>query len=399
MRRLVVLLALLASACRSGIDCPSLAVPHAEARIYAQQEAWLAEYAERVAARSPGARSRPVFGAHLLTADSNRAGALLQPDALAWAELSLDRFAALGIRGVTLNLGYPMLLPEFPDSARYLAYYEAVTAAVRKRAMTLAVEQTVLYTRSPFTPFAFPLEDLTLERYTAEQTRMAQIVIDRLAPDYLTVLHEPDTVAERTGLAMMLDPEVATRFVNDVLAGVRPGATKLGAGSGSWSGPRFAQAFAADTKLDYVDIHIYWVNPESIDAAYAMADAARQHGKAVIFTEVGLYKSLAEGLEGSSHVDGVAAVYRRDVFSFWEPLDVEFLATTARMARTLNTAYVSAYWSNMFFSYIDWNDETAALSYEELNRRRSAVSTASAWLEGRATCAGRAYEAAAATSD
>jgi hypothetical protein len=382
--------------------CPPLErpVPPEQASIYERQSEWLAEYRATVAARTPGAQSQPVFGGHLLTADSNRADALLQADALQWVELSLDRFQQLGMEGVTLNLGYPLLMPWFPDSARYLEYYRGVAKAVRERGMRLAVEQIILYTRSEFTPFAFELGDLTLEKYTADQTQMAQIILDELAPDHLTILHEPDTVAELTGLRSILTPDVATAYVNSLLAGLRRGETRIGAGSGSWSSPLFVESFSKNTRVDYVDIHIYWINPGSIANAYQMAAAAKRHGKGIVITEAGLYKSLGEGREGmplgedleeTPNVTGITAVYRRDVFGFWEPLDMQFLEVTGRFARSIGTQYVSAYWTNMFFSYVDWTPETAHMTYRQLNAELSAQRTAEAWLAGRITCAGRSY--------
>jgi hypothetical protein len=388
---------------RETAPCPTACpVPAQQARIYQQQSEWLAEYRAAVDAHLPGARSRPIFGGHLLTADSNRADALLQPDAMKWVELSLDRFQQLGIRGVTLNLGYPLLMPWFPKSARYLKYYQNVAREVRKRGMQLAVEQIILYSGSAFTPFDFELGDMTLEKYTAEQAQMGQIILDELAPDHLTILHEPDTVAELTGLRTVLDPEVATAYVKEALAKLKRGDTKIGAGSGSWSSPAFAEAFAKIPGVDYIDIHIYWIDPGSIARAYAMAESANSRGKPVVFTEVGLYKSLGEGREGmplgedfekDPNVEGVVAVYRRDVFSFWEPLDIEFLDVTARLAKSVDTLFVSVYWTNMFFSYIDWTRETAGMSYQQLNAQLSGQRTAEAWLAGRFTCAGRAYQA------
>jgi len=375
-------------------------IPPEQASIYQQQSQWLAEYRAAVDAHSPGAQSRPVFGGHLLTADSNRAGALLEPDAMKWVELSLDRFQQMGMRGVTLNLGYPLLLPWFPKSHRYLKYYKNVARAVRKRGMQLAVEQIIIYSGSAFSPFDFKLGSPTLEHYTAEQIQMGQIILDELAPDYLTILHEPDTVAELTGLRTMLDPDVATAYVKEVLSKLKRGRAQIGAGSGSWSSPLFAAAFAGI--VDYLDIHVYWINPGSIANAYAMAKSASDHGKPVVFTEAGLYKSLGEGREGmplgedaekDPNVEGVVAVYRRDVFSFWEPLDIEFLDVTARFAKSVDTRFVSVYWTNMFFSYIDWTRETAGMSYRQLNAQLSAQRTAEAWLAGRFTCSGRAYEA------
>jgi hypothetical protein len=372
---------------------PKVPPPAAQARIFAQQTDWLAQYRKSVAGRTAAGPSAPSFGGHLLTADSNRATALLQPDAMRWVELSLDRFQEMGMTGVTLNIGYPMLLPEFPDSARYLAFYRDVAKAVRKRRMSLAVEQTVLYARTPFSPFDFRYKDQTVASYTRGQARMAQILIDELAPDYLTVMHEPDTVAGLTGLKAFLDPAVATSYVNTVLSGLRRGHTLVGAGSGSWSDPAFAQSFLEHTSIDYVDAHLYWINPPSIANLYAMVDAAKAHGKPVILTEAGLYKSVGDGAEGGTYnVDAVAAVYRRDVFSFWQPLDREFLDITGRFARKEDVKFLSVYWTNMFFAYLDWTPQIDRLSYSQLNANLAGRMTALAWQADRFTCSARAYQ-------
>jgi len=373
--------------------CPMpVVVPPEQVKIHMQQREWLESYRNAVEAHASAAPSRPVFGAHLLTADSNRGDALLQSDAHKWVDISLDRFREMGVTGITLNIGYPMLLPSFPDSAKYLDYYRYVADAVHKRGMTLTVEQIVLYTGSQFTPFAFKFTDMSVAKYTAEQTQMAQIVIDNLRPDYLTIFHEPDTIAGLIGLNDFLDPAAATTFVKAVLAGVRKGTTLIGAGSGSWSDPAFAAQFAKTPGVDYIDIHIYWIDPASVARSYEMAQSAKANGKPVIISEAGLYKSIGEGNETGYHVDGIAKVYSRDVFGFWEPLDMAFIDTTARFARSIDTKYMSIYWTNMFFSYADWTDKTKDMSYAELNREWSGQHTAGAWLVDRFTCAAKAYE-------
>ena len=97
-----------------------------------------------------------------------------------------------------------------------------------------------------------------------------------------------------------------------------------------------------------------------------MVAAARAYGKPIVIDEAWLYKSVGEGVEGVPGLAGNEAVFRRDVFSFFEPLDERFLAQAARFAKTAGALYFAPYWSNYFFSYLEYDPFTQDLPYKEL---------------------------------
>ncbi len=301
-----------------------------------------------------------------MVADSDRGSVLLDPTTLPGVALTLDRFRELGVRGVTLAIGYPLLVRGFPDRRRYLDFYEAVARAARRRGMRVAVEQIVLFSNSVFSSWRIDFRNLTLARFTAEQHQMAQTIINALHPDYLTVLHEPDTYSTLTGLTQFNHPSLATRYVRDVLSGLRRGTTKVGAGSGTWSSPEYVRQFAARTRVDYIDLHVYWTYPGAITAGYRMAQLAHQNHKPIVIDEAWLYKSIGTGVEGTVSLAGWAAVFRRDVFDIFQPLDAAFLTNVTAFARTVGARYISPFWTSQFFAYVPYTPETQDLPYQNL---------------------------------
>jgi hypothetical protein len=343
-----------------------------------------------VVAHHPRSRQPPVFGGDLLVADSNRGAILLDPATLGWVNVTLDRFRELGMRGVTVGIGYPVLVRGVADQAKYVAFYRAVARAVHRHGMQLDVEQDVTYNRSVFSPWQFNFNGLTLTRFTAQQHQMAQTIIDAMHPDYLTILHEPDTFALLSGLAQFNSPPRAARYVENVISGLRRHKTLVGAGSGTWSSPEFIREFAR-TRVDYIDLHVYWSFPQTIQAGYQMARLARLHHKPVIMDEAWLYKSTGVGVEGTVSLAGWETVFRRDVFDVFAPLDAQFLTNVTAFARSIGARYLSPFWSNQFFAYVPYNAVTQDLSYQELLQVLEPEAAANAITTDKFSATGQRY--------
>ncbi|MFN4219182.1 MAG: hypothetical protein ACK4HB_07905, partial [Candidatus Bipolaricaulia bacterium] len=65
-------------------------------------------------------------------------------------------------------------------------------------------------------------------------------------------------------------------------------------------------------------------------------------------------------------VAAAPGLYARDVFSFWEPLDVKFVETIWKLAHYLKIDFASFFWMRYFFGYIEYNERTKNLSPAEL---------------------------------
>jgi hypothetical protein len=150
-----------------------------------------------------------------------------------------------------------MLLPSFSsNSEAYIAFFATVADHVRARGMTVDVELGVLFCDTVFANCTKPF-DGTSKNFVDATVTEARVVINRVRPDYLTILAEPTTEASLTGVQELLSPEGSARYVHDVLAGIGDrGPTKIGAGAASWMPTSSDQAILKES-VDYLDLHTY----------------------------------------------------------------------------------------------------------------------------------------------
>jgi hypothetical protein len=351
-------------------------------------DAWQAKLGPASGATGGGT----VFGTELLAANANRGPALLMQATLDSVNPMLDRMQQLGIRGVTLNVNFPLLNADYPRSADYLAFYEAVAQRVRAHHMTLSVEQHVVFSGTAFSPVSFDYSKLPFDQFVAQFHTMTQLLIDRLHPDYLTLLSEPDTFAQLTGYASASTPAGAAAWIGRVLDGVQRGTTKIGAGAGSWlpNAATYDEAFAR-LPLDYIDLHIYPMNATIAGTLQQIAAVSRSTGKPLVIDEVWLQKI---GPNDSGGVHSVDAVFLRDNYAFWQPLDTRFLDLVAQYARASGAVYVSPFWSTHFWAYTDYGPATKDLTYAQISQQVNALAYQAVGA-GAYTSTGEAYGAIA----
>ncbi|MDE3090211.1 MAG: hypothetical protein KGJ80_12585, partial [Chloroflexota bacterium] len=284
------------------------------------------------------ARYPVLFGAELLPANGNRGTALLEPQVLQGVRVNLDRLQSLGVQGVTVAVSYPLLTPDFPRSAEYLAFFKSVAAEVHQRGMKLDIENGPIFP-PPFSSLPVNYAGLTFDKLKVSKRQMVVTIVNEIQPDYLNLGAEPDTEAAIFGIRELNNPQRYADLINFILQDLNRGTTKIGAGSGSWGSVEMVKSLAANTSLDFIALHVYPVTGRALQTAAAMADLAHQYNKRVILDEAWLYKSFA-----GDPVTSVAAnseIFRRDTYSFWAPLDQKFLSVMAKLARTKNIEYVS----------------------------------------------------------
>jgi hypothetical protein len=80
--------------------------------------------------------------------------------------------------------------------------------------------------------------------------------------------------------------------------------------------------------------------------------------------EAWLYKVSGRELDYISPVKA----FRRGTFSFWQPLDENFIQLVVNLARTINARFCSFFWMQHFYSYLDYTSETDHLTYEQLSK-------------------------------
>lgn len=390
MRRALVvalLVAFSAEAQKQRAVRPPVGVPPAYRQLYLYLDNALTYFQNRIDTVPGVPKNDVLFAAELITANGNRGTDLLAAQTLPGVRVNLDALQRLGVNAAAVTVVYPLLDPSYPRHADYLDFYKGVAAEVRSRRMKLIVKASVAFAGTTFSNVNVDYSSLTASKYAGIKRDMAATLLRELTPDYLNLVGEPDTEASLTKLTALNDAAAYTSILNSILTGLDRGRTKIGAGTGSWTSPSFAESFARSTSIDYVDIHLYPVWPFATDNALAIADAAHRYGKSVAMTEVWLYKASPDENGG---IAATADIFKRDTFSFWEPLDAKFLRVIASFARREHLEFVSPFWSAYFFGNVTYGPSTAGLSYAQLSALANQAA-AQGMVAGQATPLGADY--------
>ena len=361
MRSLAVLVSLL---CLTAVVVPATgaapAVPREFAGVYAELDGQLTRFDAALRSRWDGTKAPVIFSGELLAANGHVGTGLIQPGRDRAVAASLDAFQQLGIQAATVQISFPMLYRPFYTSdeeyAAYLNAYRKVASDVRSRGMKLIVKTQAIFSKGGWTSWdvASFYKRLTLDEYIRGRTEVALVIARELRPDYLSVVMEPDTEADQTGLPMNSTAN-SVRVVTSLLTGLRSAGisgVRVGAGVGTWHREyeAFTRAFAR-TGVDFIDLHVYPVNRDYLDRAVTMSRIAKAAGKAVTMTEAWLYKAgNAELSKGFTAED----VFGRDALAFWEPLDRKFLEVMVAFAHAERLVFFSPYWTKYFHAYVDY---------------------------------------------
>ncbi|MGH2544763.1 MAG: hypothetical protein ACRDIB_18380 [Ardenticatenaceae bacterium] len=246
------------------------------------------------------------------------------------------------------------------------------------------MESQVVFTRSS-TWSTLPVDEfykqLTFEEYRAGRLETIEVSARELQPDYLTVTNEPSTEAQLTKQASLADPAQYAELAT-VLAGgaheAKSRQTLVGAGLGTWerSYVELAEAYARQPGIDFINIHIYPVNQGLLDRALEIADIALRNNKKVVLGEIGLYKIRDSEIRRRAGIAGSVEIYSRDVFAFWQPLDMKFLEAIYLLSQAKNVDYISYFWNRNFFAYLDYQRNAGSQPRALMRQMNQAASQA-----------------------
>jgi len=340
----------------------SVPVPPEYQSMYSNLKSDMDQYDAILASRDTGTSYPVIFGAELLPANINRGDVLLQPSVLESVNLTLDRYQGMGIQGVTIPIHYPIYTPDYPRYKEYVAFYKQVADDVHQRGMKLVVENAILFANTPYSPVTWDYSRVSFDQYKSIKKQMVESIIQDIQPDYLDIGAEPDTEYELTGWKELKDPAKYTEMVSFVLKDLDRKTTKVGAGVGTWESTDYAQRYAADTNLDFISLHVYPVYGSCLNKIDTVTGIANKYNKSVIMDETWLYKQ--DSPKGTGMAQTLEA-YGMDIFSFWSPLDRQFLGTMTRAARQENIEYISPFWSTYFFGYVDYTPATDVMNFSD----------------------------------
>jgi hypothetical protein len=375
-----------------------------------QLEGYLSSFNSTIQSQWNGSQPPVAFGAELTAADANRGlSVLISPTSIHSVELQLDGLVNVGVQTVVVGVSFPILYPPFyqynndpQDYATVVSFYQKVMTQARQRGLKVVVEASVLFpdmaTDLPLTAY---YATLSSDDVTAGRGQNALNVAQLLAPDWLNLGSEPDTQAALLGLSQPYTPQQYAAEISTIVAQLRGaginGKPLVGAGVGTWS-PN-ATDFISDevgTGLDYIDLHIYSVNLGFLADAATDFDLAIMSGKGVALSEAWMRKvndSQLEGLGdfGIESLLSSSTTTSLDNFSFWSPLDSEFLTDLADLAYWKNLYYISPYPIQFLFAYLDYNS-TIGMTPDQINAAETPLFTA-ALQNGTLSATGEAYSA------
>jgi hypothetical protein len=383
-------------------------VPREYQDLYAMLESKVSAFDARVSRSWDGQRSDVQFAAESLVANCNRGRQLLDPIASEGTKLELTRLQGLGVRAVTTCIGFPLLYRPFfdfngnpDDYQRFIDFYRKLSDEVHRRNMKLIVESSVLfggvYSQGSGLNVVEYYKKVSGQDLAAARAEVVRTIIREVRPDYVNLGSEPDTEGKLTGNSDTSTPDGFSRTIAYLVVQLRAagvGKTQLGAGIGTWqrSGETYLKALCV-TGIDFVDLHVYPVNGDLLDKLITYADQAHACGKPVAISEAWLQKQRdAEFVQIDAVFDN--AIYARDTFSFWSPLDQKFLISLTKFAHWKHLLYMSPFWSKFFWAYLDYN-KVGRLSKQDL-MTESARASAAGIRDGTVTPTGGAYKEAIA---
>jgi len=343
-------------------------VPFAYRALYNELYTKLDSLRTAVNSQWNGQKSAVGFGVELLVANSNRGEILLTDRVLGATRLTLERLKDLGVQSIAVSIQYPILTPSFPRADEYRRFYKQVAAEIRRRGFVLVVEMGTIFHEPEFSKLKINYRGLTLRRFGDELREMTETIISDMRPDYLTLLTEPGTQAQNTGLDFSVSNFSA--IIRHAASNLNRSGVRLGAGAGTWDDMAYFKALAGIPQLDYLDLHIYPIQRDFvIDRAWQVTAMAQRHNKSVSIGETWLYKVSARELGKISPVTAFA----RDVFSFWQPLDIMFLETIINLSHQIQADFCSFFWMNYLYGYLDYNSKTGSLTPQQLINRVDSV--------------------------
>ncbi len=335
-------------------------VPFRYRSLYKELHTQLESLRSRVNNARGGRKSDVNFGVELLVTNSNRGEVLLTDRVFKATRLTLDRLKDLGVQGVALSIQYPILTSAFPRSAEYRKFYSRVAREVRRMGFELIVEIGTTFREPEFSKLKVNYRGLTMNQFRDELVEMATFIATDIQPDYLTLFTEPDTQSRNTGLNFTVNEFSAT--VGHVARSLNQHGVRLGAGAGTWDNMAYFKALARIPELDYLDLHIYPIQRDFVmNRVTQLTALARRHNKTVSIGEAWLYKVSARELGKISPVKAFA----RDVYSFWQPLDIMFVETIIDLSHAIQAEFSCFFWMRYFYGYLDYNALTKNLNPQQ----------------------------------
>jgi hypothetical protein len=305
------------------------------------------------------------FATELLPANGNSGPELFQPGNLASVTLNLNALQAMGVQGITIAIGYPLLDPTFPDNEQYLSYFQQVVSVIHARGMKVLIESQILFANTPYSPLKYDWSSLPYSQYVTNHIAQDQLIINKIHPDYLEIGVEADTEAYLSGYSQLNSPSGWTGYIEQLLSSLNKGKTKLVAGAGAWLDASYLTGFSSDPKLDFISTHVYPIYGNNFQTLFQIGKIAEQNNKPLVIDEAWMEKVLQPATGRGTGIGG-PSITQQDVFAFWSSMDTEFLRLMVKFATIYHVEFFSPFPEEYFFAYLNWTSSLDSQGYFQL---------------------------------
>ena len=331
------------------------------------------------------------FAGSLLTASTNRGYYLFNPNPpggldTTWQNILLGQvdtmllmMDSLGYTALDMDISYPTLVNTFPNNQLYLNFQKKVFAMARSMGFKTivnchasvleAAQSNLLHDVDSFyfEPNGVP-DTLSSQRFLTTKVQMMQTIIDSLAPDYMTVMMEPNTDNANLYYLLNFSADTCLYYVNYFLSNLDKKNTLLGAGAGTWNNISYFADFAT-TNIDYMDYHVYPVAGTCLNPMIFMVDSiAQANNKKIIIGECWCHKTSDSEWVYNTDLDFWRdTFYIRDDFNYFEHTDTQFTQIMINLSQQAHIELVDFFAVEYEFGYLGWNAGYASLPGSAIN--------------------------------
>jgi hypothetical protein len=314
-----------------------------------------------------GAANGTAFSQDLFLANSNRGYDLINPSTQAQLYTSIDStlaaFQAVGLKGVSITVQYPLLVRSFPHQSQYRTFYEKVAQKVHRRGFKLLVTCQATFIDPIFGEANLSRDvekwysGLARTRYLNEKTQVLQTIIDGMQPEYLTVEMEPQTQEVNLKHLINYCSDSVLVYVQHYLSRLQRRHTQIGAGAGTWDDEDYFTRLASQTNLDYIDLHIYPIHFNYFDdLVYKIDSLSQRYHKQLVIGEAWCYKATnQEMMNIINPVASSADIFSRDMFDYWVPVDTLFLKAVIGFSHLAHVQVTSFSWPTLMYGYLSYD--------------------------------------------
>ena len=318
----------------------------------------------------PSSPNSFTYATELLPANGNQGPALFNPNNLKGVQTNLNGLKAMGVKGVTIAVGYPLLDPSFPNSTQYLQYFKTVVSMCHQDGFTVDIEAQVLFANTPYSPLTFNWSNLSYSSYVTNHIAQDNLICSQIKPDILEIGVEADTEASLTGYSQLDQPSGWSNYINQLLDGINKSGVKLAAGAGDWLEKpiQWVQGFVDNPNLDFISTHSYPIVSPFMSNLITLGQFSQDHGKRLVLDEEWDTKILQPVNSGGGGGYGGPIATQQDVFSYWIPVDIEYQQLMAKFSQIYPCEYLSPFDGNYyFFAYLTWTPQLDTQTFFQLH--------------------------------